>query len=186
MADKVKLNQNTLPSPPYKMKKIKIEERLENAVNAFFETGDGKAKNALSFAGHSAVLRNEEQATFAEKGRFWMNIARQMFLFLPGAFLLYFVTLSSVFFIPEFGFTPLMLFWFMTGGFLCLVGLGSLKSVKNLLVPFSIVIFAAVLGLLFSMFPTETRIALNYEYAIYLFPAVLILPKLLQNWITDK
>jgi len=168
------------------MKKIKIEERLENAVNAFFETGDDKGANALAFTGNSAVLRNEEQTTFTEKAGFWMNIARQMLLFLPGAFLLYFATLSSVFFFPQSGFTFQMLFWFLTGGFLCSVGLGSLRNTKNLLVPFLIIIFAAVLGILSSMFPRETQIALNFEYSIYLFPVVLIISKLLHSWIDDK
>ena len=168
------------------MKKVKIEDRLENAVNAFFETDADKNAHALAYAGGRAILCNEEQTPFTEKARFWTNIARQAFLFLPGAFLVYYATLSSIIFYPELGFTPLMLFHFAAGGFFCQIGLGSLRKTENLLIPFSIIIFAAVLGFASFALPTETQMAFCFKYSIYFFPAVLIGSKLLQNQIDDK
>jgi hypothetical protein len=131
------------------MKKVKIEERLENAFNAFFETGGDKSENALVYANGTAFLRNEEGTATSEKSEFWVNLARQLLWFLPGAFLLYFATLSSVFFFPYQGLTLQMLFWFFAGGFLCLAGLGSLKKVKNLFIPLAIVVFTAAVAALF-------------------------------------
>jgi uncharacterized membrane protein len=115
-----------------------------------------------------------------------VNLARQLLWFLPGAFLLYFATLSSVFFFPYQGLTLQMLFWFFAGGFLCLAGLGSLKKTKNLLIPLAIVLFTAAVAALFSLFPTALQQTLYFNYSIYLFPFVLIGSKLLQSRLEDK
>lgn len=168
------------------VKKVKIEERLENAMNAFFDAGDDKNATALVFADGSAAWQNAEHANFSEKAGFWTNSIRQVVLFLPGAFLLYFVTLSTVFFFPNFGLTFQMLFWLFFGGFLCLVGLGSLKNIKNLLIPFSIVLFSAAAAILFGLFPNNLQPMLYFGYSIYLFPLVLIGSKLLKDSIDDK
>jgi hypothetical protein len=168
------------------MKKTKIKQRIENARNAFFETGDDKSENALAYANDTAFLRNEESTSKSEKSDFWVNLARQLLWFLPGAFLLFFATLSSVFFFPYQGLTLQMLFWFFAGGFLCFAGMGSLKRVKNLLVPLAIVVFTAGVAALFSLFPTALQQALYFNYSIYLFPVVPIGSSLLKNWIDDK
>lgn len=168
------------------MKKVKIEERLENAMNAFFDAGDDKNAAALVFADGSAALQNVEHSNFSEKAGFWTSIIRQAVLFLPGAFLLYFATLSTIFFFPTFGITFQMLFWLFSGGFLCSVGLGSLKNTKNLLIPFSIVLFSAVAAILFALFPNNVQPTLYFGYSIYLFPLVLIGSKLLKDSIDDK
>lgn len=168
------------------MKKVKIEERLESAVNAFFATGDDKNASALVFANDSAVLPGREDAAFTEKAELWTNAARQMFLFLPGAFLLFFTTLTGLYFVPQIGFSSQMLFWLAAGGFLCLAGSGSLRNTRNPLVPFSIVLFAALFGILFSLFPADMQTALYFDRSIYLFPFVLVSSKLLQNWLDEK
>ncbi len=168
------------------MKKVKFEERLENFINAFFNAGVDKKASALMFADGSAALQMHEKTAFTEKAGSWLNIARQIFLFLPGAFLLFFTTLTSFFFIPQIGFFSQMLFWLLSGSFLCLAGLGSLRNVKNLLIPFSIVLFACCFGFLFSLFPGDVQTALYFEYSIYLFPAVLIVSKILKDSIDAK
>ncbi|MGI8789109.1 MAG: hypothetical protein ACR2HG_15315 [Pyrinomonadaceae bacterium] len=168
------------------MKKLKIERRIENAFDAFFEANVESDANDLVFAGDSTVLRNEEQADLTDKAEFRVNIARQLLWFLPGAFLLYFATLSSIFFFPLHGLTLQMAFWFLAGGFLCVAGLGSLKKPKNLLIPLAIVLFSAFVAALFALFPDSWQPTLYFDYSIYLFPAALIISKLLQNWIDSK
>lgn len=168
------------------MKKVRIDERLENVFDTFFDAGDDKNLKALVLADGAGVLQNEEQTAFIEKGEFWINIARQAFLFLPGAFLLFFATLSSIFFFPNFGFNWQMLFWLFTGGFLCFVGLGSMKDIKNLLIPLSIILFSTVIAISFALFPSSAQPTLYFEYSIYLFPLVLIVSRLLKSWIDDK
>ncbi len=46
------------------MKKVKIDERLENVFDAFFDAGDDKNLKALVFADSAGVLQNEEQTAF--------------------------------------------------------------------------------------------------------------------------
>lgn len=168
------------------MKKTKLIERIENARNAFFELNDEKDSETLVSAYGSHALENTECAAFSEKAGPWMNIARQVFLFLPGAFLLFFTPLAVTFFAPQIGFSLQMLFWLLTGTFSCLIGLGSLRNTKNLLIPFSIILFSAVLGILFSLFPGNLQAALYFEYSIYLFPFVLAGSKVLKDSIDDK
>jgi cation transport ATPase len=168
------------------MKKIKFKQRIENARNAFFETGDDKGEDTLVYTDGTTYLRNEESTSKSEKSEIWVNLAMQLLWFLPGAFLLFFATLSSIFFFPYHGLTLQMVFWFFAGGFLCVAGMGSLKNAKNLLIPLAIVLFTATVAALFSLFPTALQQTLYFNYSIYLFPLVLIGSSLLKSWINDK
>lgn len=166
------------------MKKVKFEERLQNAANAFFAADANENANDLVFVNSSAFLQNAEIVCFTEKVKVWLNIARQIFLFLPGAFILYFSTLSSLFFSSSLGFTSEMLFFLLSGSFLCLVGLGSIRNVKNLLIPVSIISFSVIAAILIGFFAVQPPPF--FEYSIYLFPFVLMISKLVQSWIEDE
>jgi len=168
------------------MKKVKFEERLQNAASAFFAAEANENANDLVFANSSVVLQKAETFCFTEKVKVWSNSARQIFLFLPGTFLLYFSTLSSLFFYPDLGFTSEMLFFLLSGSFLCLVGLGNIRNIKNLLIPISIVCFSLITAILISLFTDAMQPSLFFEYSIYLFPFVLMISKLLQSWIEDE
>lgn len=159
---------------------------MENAAHAFFETGDAANSGALACAADSSVLPGETETSFTAKAEFWVNIARQAFLFLPGAFLLYYAALASVFFYPTFGLNSRMLFAIAAGAFLCAVGLGSLKETKNLLVPAAIAAFGVAAALVFALFPSAVQPALFFEHSIYLFPFVLIFSRLLKHRIDDE
>lgn len=159
------------------MGRVKLEERFERAVNAFFE-----AKHERDALVHftDSPLEKTEQATFTEKADLWITALRQILLFVPGAFLLYFTTLSLIFFYPEFGVTPTGIFLFLSGAFLTYASSGTLGKIRNLIVPASITATAVLFAVAVSFFPTPLQPDLYFWYSIYLFPVALIISKILQ------
>ena len=84
------------------MNKIKIDERIDNAVNAFFETEPNRSHFELTYTGGESALA-ADNATFTEKADKWSRILREVFMFGPGTFSLFYLTLMMVFFIRQSG-----------------------------------------------------------------------------------
>jgi len=73
------------------MKKTKLKHRIDNAVNAFFDNNrEIYVENNLTFASDSALLKQETAARFNEKADVLVKILKRTFLFLPGAFYLFY------------------------------------------------------------------------------------------------
>lgn len=161
------------------MQKVKLEDRIENAVNAFFETHQ---KAELAVYEDDSLTVPDGEPTFSEKAVNWVDISRQVFLLLPGAFLLFYVTLLAIFFYGEIGWTFQMFFMFSAGIFLCWAGSGSLKKTWNLLVPMSVILVASIAAMVFSFFPPSMEPSLYFQYSIYLFPIVLVVAALTKRW----
>lgn len=165
------------------MKKTKIEQRINNAVNAFFDDEPKTfGENSLALAPDSAVLKPEPAAQFNEKGDRLIKILKRVFLFFPGVLYLFFGTLQILSF--DFFRSPLtVLVVFLIGSFLTIFGLGNLKNPKHLAIPLSIVVVAITTFGLFSMLGNPLYV---FEYGIYLFPLALIAPVLAKSLVDDK
>jgi hypothetical protein len=168
------------------MKKVKIDQRIENAFNAFFETENDKTLTALTYGGETALVQDVSIETFTQKADKWFGIFKKVFLFLPGTFLLFFATLSSVFFYDIFGVNLWMLFWLASGSFMIWAGLGDLKNKKHLLMPLSVFSITLVLAILLSFLPESLQPSGFFEYSIYLFPLALIAPILVKNYLKEE
>ena len=173
------------------MKKIKLETRLENAVNAFFENEEQFENSQLTFNHNSALFPNEKAKTLTEKAETFVNIAKQIFIFVPSAFFLYFMTLMFAYFplyYLSFEMMIGMFIWLAAGSFMTLAGIGSVKELKNLIVPATIISFAAIFGAAVSFLPLprEIKESICFYYSIYLFPIALILAGLAKNWVSQK
>ena len=153
------------------MKKTKIQQRVKNAVNAFFDNErEDFGENGLSFAADSALLKQETAARFDEKGDVLVKILKRAFVFLPGALYLFFGTMSVFSF--EFLWNPFtVLAVFLIGSFMTIFGIGSLKNPKHLAIPLSIV---AIGMLAFGIFSTLGNLRYVFDYGIYFFPLALI------------
>jgi hypothetical protein len=163
------------------MKKVKTDQRIENAFNAFFETDNDKTLTALTYSGETALRQDVPIETFTQKADKWFGIFKKAFLFLPGTFLLFEATLTSVYFYNNFGMNLWFLFWFASGGFMVWAGLGDLKNKKHLLMPLSIISITLVFSILLSFLPQSLQPAGFFEYSIYLFPLALITPILVKS-----
>jgi len=167
------------------MSRIKLDDRIENAMNAFFETEPDGSHFALTYTGDATALVADE-TTFAEKADKWTRISREVLLFGPGTFLLFYATLAVIFFYPAFGVSFQSLLMILVPAFLTYAGVGSLMKIKNLAVPATVIVMAAGVAFIASLFPTKEQPNMYFWYSIYLFPNALIAGKLVQGWVSAK
>jgi hypothetical protein len=165
------------------MRKTKIEQRVENAFNAFFENDEQDVfENSLSFTPDAALLKPETAANFNEKGDRLLKILKRTFVFLPGVLYLFFGTFSILAF--DFLWNPLIILAvFLIGSFMTIFGIGSLKNPKHLVIPLSII---AVAVAAFGTFSTFGNLKYVFEYGIYFFPLALIAPFLAKSWVDGR
>jgi len=166
------------------MSRIKLDDRIENAMNAFFETEPDRSQFALTYTGDATALVADE-TTFTEKADKWTGILREVLLFGPGAFFLFYMTLTVIYLYPEAGIT-LRLFLVLAAVFVTYAGSGSIRKLRNLAVPGTVIIMAAAVAVISSLFPAKEQANVYFWYSIYLFPNVLIAGKLVQGWVADK
>ena len=164
------------------MSKIKYDDRIENALNAFFETEPDRRQFALTYTGNDTALVADHE-TPAEKADKWSGILREIFMFGPGTFALFYMTLTAVFFYPSVG--PSLTSYFLAI-FLTFAGSGSITKIKNLVVPGMVIALALAVVFISSFFPGRERADRYFWDSIYLFPVVLISTKLVQGWVSDK
>lgn len=62
------------------MSNIKLDDRIENAMNAFFESEPEHGEFALAYAGNETAVTADE-TTFTEKADRWTGWLRDLFLF---------------------------------------------------------------------------------------------------------
>ncbi|HVE59580.1 MAG TPA: hypothetical protein VNB22_22410 [Pyrinomonadaceae bacterium] len=166
------------------MKKTKLDQRINNAFNTFFDDDrENSGEDRLSFVHDSALLASEPAAQFNNKGDRVVKFLKRAFLFLPGAFYLFFGTLTAFSF-EFFRANPLsLLAAFAIGSFMTIFGIGSLKNPKHLAIPVSIV---AVAIAAFWIFFAIGNLKFVFWYGIYFFPLALIAALLAKNLTDDK
>lgn len=164
------------------MKKTKIEQRINNAINAFFVNNQENIdENSLTLVNDSAIIKQEAATKLSEKGDLLIKTLKRAFLFLPGVLYLFFGTFTI--FSVDLLWNPLsVLIMFSIGSFLTIFGIGKLKNPKHLAIPLSIV---AVALAAFGLCSWLGNLRYVYEYGIYFFPLALIAPFLAKS-LVDK
>lgn len=171
------------------MKKTKFKEGFENAVNAFFEDEN----SALEFIENQSVIQHEAETSFTVNNKNLLSILKQVFLFLPSAFLLFFASVAL---------TGRLLFPIGEGvqivSFLQLVlllglslttifGLGDLRNPKHFSIPISIISIGAILGAIGTIFCDWFGFGhFLHNYVPYFFPLAFIVPVLVKDWIEKE
>lgn len=150
-------------------------------MNAFFETPLDQSRFAMTYTGESATVVAERP--FEEKAERWTRILRELFLFGPGVFSLFYLTLTIAYFYPSLGFSFKGFLMYLFAIFLTYAGSGSINRFKNLAVP-GVVISMALILVLVSPFIGSRELSDFYFW--YSLPAVLIIAKLTQSWAADK
>ena len=181
------------------MKKIKFKQRVENARNAFFDDESSDANDFLSFGTEDADLQSEKITDYAPKNISLETVLKQVFLFFPGTFVLYVLSMgfTAAFIIkltkplgmnPRAGFVWMALL-FLAAALMTWLGLGDVRKPRHVVIPASIIgvgmCFGAIAGVLMSVSNQFYRFFLNDAYAMYIFPLALIAPFLAKGWI-DK
>lgn len=165
------------------------EKTLENLNNFWQQQFEESSANEV-FLEHS---RNsnffEAEKSFAEtNGDKWLKIIKGLFLYLPGAFLLFMTStfLFEAYFSMNWDFVQILsgVPWLVLYGFMVMFGIGEFKHQKSLAIPFSIVgisIIAFLISQLFSGSPNS----IFYSTA-YLLPLVFAVPFFVKNLIKEE
>lgn len=167
------------------MSRIKLDDRIENAMNAFFETEPAHGSLAMRYAVHDELMVSAEPA-FSEKASKWSGLLREIFLFGPGVFFLFYMTLVVIFFYPTLGLQFGGLFMLSAAAFMTYAGSGDLRHTKNIAVPATVVAVASAVAVIRSIFPVPEHLSPYFSWAIYSFPLALVAAKLVQMWLAEK
>lgn len=183
------------------MNKIKTETKPEKSDNSFFESENSTENQVLDLVNSSKLSKTE-----GVTNNLLLTLIKQVFLFLPGTFLLYLIGFIGAFILIDsfsvqepaeiFGMrsVPLQILVFgiiaLFGTLMTWFGLGDIKNKKHSAIPLSILatggILAAISKILTDLFGfTGLFEAMNY-YFIYLFPLVLVVPVLVKGWVDRK
>jgi hypothetical protein len=175
------------------MKKSKFKQRFYNAAEAFFAGENSSDDNLISFSDNSNVLRNDYSTDLATKADTAFKIFKQIFLFLPGTFLLFFLTIVFTGFLvlrpPIFAESNVVygLSVMLVSALMTFFGLGDWRKLEHFSIPLSIVLLGVVLGFAGSLlFGLERFIFFVDRYVIYFFPLALIVPFLAKGGVDRK
>lgn len=173
------------------MSKAKIKERFENAVDAFFDD-EKLGENAALIIPKDYSANFNETESFTDRHKTFIKVLKQIFLFLPGAVVFFFMSVAFT------GFailrpTPgeghhlyLGIFITFIAGLMTFLGLGDWKNPRHLFIPLSIFSLSAVLAIIGSI----THGVDNFpqfidHYAANFLPLAFILP-FLAKALADK
>lgn len=177
------------------MKKTKIEQRIENACDAFFTDDFSSENSRLSSTGEAHLRRGEKVSEISEKADVFLKILKQVFLFFPGTGILFIISFGLTIFAV---FNPLNakipagravygVLWFLAAVLMTWYGIGDLRKRKHLVVPLSIIavgiLVGASSGLLASISVYFQSIVWNNSYPLYWLPLALVVPFLAKGWV---
>ncbi len=169
--------------------------RIENARNAFFDEESFDTNNFLSFRTEDTYLQSEKFRDCTLKNGTWETILKQVFLFFPGTFILYFLgVFSPIMLVEFFAIRHRRISFFEVIFLICILlaatlmtwlGLGDVRKPKHFIIPASIfsvgVLWIAIIGILSAVFGYFWKY--NSDLFIYLFPLALIVPFLAKGWV---
>lgn len=162
------------------MRKTKIKERFENAVEAFFD--NEKLEGNLSLT-HSNQSRLAVEDRLNDSLKKFVSILRQVFLFFPGISAVSGATffLTCWHFHPNLGFgifvADYKFFWIygLLGMILSVLGIGDIRKPKHLAIPASVVLYSTAVGLFFAMSGFGGLDLFNL-ISVYMLPPALVIP----------
>lgn len=162
------------------MKKTKIEQRIENALDAFFDNENFTESNALMFAGDQKIEQPFSASQITQTADKYFNRFKKVCAFLPGVLILHFAAITLV----EFVFSVWELFWIAAGFFMVWAGIGDLKNKSYLLLPLSVFSVSLIFALPVALLPKNLADIYVYFY-ICILPLLFITPILTKNYL-DK
>lgn len=170
------------------MKEVRLKERLENAFAAFFD--DEKLDDdSLSLTNYENNSSLNKTSSFSENSKTIFKIFKRLFFFLPGNFVLFFMSIAftGMFILRPFGgrrgIFPAALVLLITS-LMTVFGLGDWRNPKHYYLPLSTISIGVILGIIGSFLAGDY--AFGYflrTYVPYFIPLAFIAPVLLKGWI---
>lgn len=163
------------------MNKTKIDQRIENDFNAFFDNEFSGDSTVLTFSGNQEIAQNFTATEVSQKADKYFGLFKKVFSFVPGVLFLHLAVPATVIF----GFSIWGLFWFAVGIFMVWSGIGDLKNKKHFLLPLSVIFVALIFSVPFLISPFNSSDYYNYFY-IGVLPLLFIAPILVKNYIKEN
>jgi hypothetical protein len=187
------------------MRKVKLDTKSAKSAETSLDSESPSENEALCFADSAKVSGIKKDEGFADEHKPFVSILKQVFLFLPGTFLLFFMSLGAAIiameifvyrreiqtlpddFLFHFALIGLMIF---LGTLMTWFGLGDIKNRKHFAIPASLMITGAVIGAVVkataSISDLADRMLDDFSYLIYLLPLALVIPILAKSIVDRK
>jgi len=168
------------------MRPVKLKQRINHAVDAFFAVGNKQESQSIGLAGETYALRNNYSSGLPEKDNSAARFLKRAFLFFPGTIILFFLSFigafiylnnpfkNSVPFISKLWIVSLL----FSASIMTWYGIGDLKNSKHCVVPSSIVLVGVIAAVISVLLPAGygfSTVGVS-AYPFYFLPAALALP----------
>jgi hypothetical protein len=187
------------------MRKVKLDTESEKSADVSFNRAKPGENEALSFAGSPKMSVIKKDEGFGDEHGPFVRALKQLCLFLPGTFLLFFMSFGAAIIAMEiivyrrpsamlpddypFQFALIGLIGVL-GTFMTWYGLGDIKNRKHFAVPASLMITGAIIGVAVKataiISDLADRMLDDFRYLIYLLPFALIIPILAKRIVDRK
>ena len=187
------------------MRKVKLNDKSEKSADAFFDDENFRETEALNYADGAKMSKHKTDKNSAGESKFFINALKQIFLFLPGAFLLFFMSFAAAMiameiivfsravetlpddYLLQFGLIGLVI---LLGTLMTWFGLGDIKNRKHFAIPASLMVTGAIIGAVVKAAANISDLADkmldDFSYLIYLLPLALIIPILAKSIVDRK
>ena len=186
------------------MRKVKLDSKAEKSADAFSDNENLDENALLRSVNSTKVLELEKDGGSTNERQWFGNLLKQIFLFLPGTFLLFFMSFGAAVIFLEivvyrreiqtlpddfpFHFALIGLV-ILLGTLMTWCGLGDIKNRKHFAIPVSLMVTGALIGAIIKVAANFSDLADkmldNFSYLIYLLPLALIIP-ILAKGIVDR
>lgn len=187
------------------MREAELDTGSEKSADSFFDVDDFGEHGALGSAKNSRILGLEKEKIPSDEHNFFTRFLKQVFIFLPGTLLLFFmsfgaavISLEIIVFrraiqtLPDdFPFhVALIGLIILVGTLMTWFGLGDLKNRKHLVIPASLMVTGAMIGAVVKIAASFSgladRMLDDSTYLIHLLPLALIIPVLAKGIVDRK
>lgn len=187
------------------MRKARLDTKSEKSADPSLVGENPDEDEALSSTGGAKMTEIKKDEGLAGERKTFVTLLKQVLLFLPGTFLLFFMSfglgiifMEIVVYRRAFEMLPddypfqfaLMGLIILLGALMIWVGLGDIKNRKHFAIPASLIMSGAVIGAftkaLSKIWDIADRMLDDFTYLIYLLPLALIIPILAKSIVDRK
>jgi hypothetical protein len=187
------------------MRKVKLDSKSEKSAERFFDDENPDKNETLCFTGSTDVLGLGKERSFTNEQKYFTKLLKQVFIFLPRTFLLFYMSFGVVIIFMEiavygrpvetlpddfpfqFAFMGLII---LLGTLMTWFGLGDLKNRKHFAIPTSLIALGVILGAIVKIAEkvsdSADKMLDDFSYLIYLLPLALITPFLAKGIVEWK
>jgi hypothetical protein len=187
------------------MRKVGLDTKSNKSTDVFPDNENLNENAAMSSAHSSNILEIEKENSFTGEHKSFITLLKQLFLFLPGTFLLFFMSFGAAIIAMEIVVfrRPLETlpddfpFQFVLMGLIVILGilmtwfgLGDIKNRKHFAIPASLMVAGTITGAIVkataSLSDLADKMLDDFIYLIYLLPLALIIPILAKSIVDRK